>query len=501
MSTKIAKSVTSADAQHDRLKSSRETVRSNSVSEGISGLVQQAFAMSGEIQPEALVTLQRKAGNQAVARLLARRRIQLKLIVGAANDAYEQEADRVAEQVMRMPAPEINPQNRNREEEVLRIKAVSASESFEPGADFASRLAATRGSGSSLSGPTLDFMQRRFCADFRDVRLHTGEDSGQLNRAIGAQAFTQGRDIYLANGKENIDSSAGRQLLAHEMVHIVQQSGGLLMRQETDLAEKKPEHFGKESIKLNNIIQRSLYDEVEDKKKNNRPVSDDEIIRAIREFINDLLEKQGYLYDEYEPGRDNPPISRDFEIFLSSDYQMGSGILVLPPRGSDENEHGIDYDIKNGRCKPALLHELGHRVKKVKNQPNAFQDIQRVVDNTVDWAVLESTYNGTAMEPMYPKGNMTQWKEEVRADLTGIRLQFEKYGKLPSDDECDEIGRMINIPAVSEGADLDHPPFRVRVKAMKDFVKVIEQQVAIEFWQEWSQRDAAYDFSYILAHR
>ena len=71
---------------------------------------------------------------------------------------------------------------------------------------------------------TRAFMEPRFGAAFSEVRLHTGSEAAQLNRAVSAQAFTHGHDIYLGEGTNNVESSAGKQLLAHELAHVVQQS-------------------------------------------------------------------------------------------------------------------------------------------------------------------------------------------------------------------------------------------------------------------------------------
>jgi hypothetical protein len=165
-----------------------------------------------------------------------------KLTIGAANDHYEQEADRVAQQVMSMPTlpsavtGQATIQGQVPEEdEVAQTKPLAATitplvqcapsdpqGSFEPGADFESRLS-TSGGGSPLPASTRAFMEPRFGADFSGVRLHTGNDAAQLNRAIGAQAFTHGRDIYLGEGKNDLESRAEKQLLAHELTHTIQQ--------------------------------------------------------------------------------------------------------------------------------------------------------------------------------------------------------------------------------------------------------------------------------------
>ena len=93
--------------------------------------------------------------------------------------------------------------------------------SFEPGADFEAQLSTS--SGSPLPASSRAFMEPRFGADFSGVRLHTGSEAAQLNRAVSAQAFTHGRDIYLGEGKNNLESSAGKRLLAHELTHTIQQ--------------------------------------------------------------------------------------------------------------------------------------------------------------------------------------------------------------------------------------------------------------------------------------
>jgi hypothetical protein len=93
---------------------------------------------------------------------------------------------------------------------------------FEPGADLEARLGCS--SGSILPDSTRAFMEPRFGVDLSGVRLHTGSEAAKLNRNISAQAFTHGRDIYLGAGMNDLESSTGKQLLAHELTHTIQQS-------------------------------------------------------------------------------------------------------------------------------------------------------------------------------------------------------------------------------------------------------------------------------------
>jgi hypothetical protein len=158
--------------------------------------------------------------------------IQFKLTVGAAHDPYEQEADRVAEQVMRMPPPVPAPPSgddappkpggnsvqREAEEEEIQTKRVSAADSFDTNADFEGRVKAGQGGGSPLPVETRAFMEPRFGGmDFSGVRVHSGGEAADLNRQVSARAFTLGKDIYLGEGQTDVASDGGKRLLAHEL--------------------------------------------------------------------------------------------------------------------------------------------------------------------------------------------------------------------------------------------------------------------------------------------
>ena len=69
-------------------------------------------------------------------------------------------------------------------------------------------------------------MEPRFGADFGGVRIHAGAESASLNRQISAQAFTHAQDIYMGEGRYAPGTTAGNRLLAHELAHVVQQTGG-----------------------------------------------------------------------------------------------------------------------------------------------------------------------------------------------------------------------------------------------------------------------------------
>jgi hypothetical protein len=88
--------------------------------------------------------------------------------------------------------------------------------------------------GRPLDAGTRDFMESRFGHDFSQVRVHTDSQAGESARDINAHAYTAGSDIAFAPGKYQPESQSGRQLLAHELAHTVQQNG--LQRRASDLA-------------------------------------------------------------------------------------------------------------------------------------------------------------------------------------------------------------------------------------------------------------------------
>lgn len=79
--------------------------------------------------------------------------------------------------------------------------------------------------GRALDQETRAFMESRFGYDFSQVRIHTGAAAADSARAVGAHAYTIGGDIVFDTGKYDPHSAAGRELLAHELTHAIQQSG------------------------------------------------------------------------------------------------------------------------------------------------------------------------------------------------------------------------------------------------------------------------------------
>ncbi|MFH6989266.1 DUF4157 domain-containing protein [Flavobacterium collinsii] len=89
------------------------------------------------------------------------------------------------------------------------------------------KLDHSKGGGAGLDKKTKGEMESGFGADFSDIKIHTDTNAVQMSQELGAQAFTNGNDVYFNKGKYNPDSREGKHLLAHELTHTIQQTGAV----------------------------------------------------------------------------------------------------------------------------------------------------------------------------------------------------------------------------------------------------------------------------------
>src|SRR6185295_5189390 len=201
-----------------------------------------------------LLDMQRTHGNRYVNRLLNTGLLQAKLTVSDPGDQCERQADRVAEvsertyesHVYRACAQcEEQPQRQAEGKETAQLQALKeeekttayqdevvlrrseAASGLEVSGDWEARLQALRGGGRPLDGEARSTMESAFGEDFGGVRIHTNPEADVLNVALSARAFTTGQDIFFRHGEYDSKSSAGQELLAHELTHVIQQSGSV----------------------------------------------------------------------------------------------------------------------------------------------------------------------------------------------------------------------------------------------------------------------------------
>src|SRR3990170_1547523 len=149
--------------------------------------------------------------------------LQEKLRINEPGDQYEQEADRVADQVMRMkdPASERDTSKSSRSALVQRNVGANAAG---PAAAPAIVQDVLSSPGEPLNAETRAFFEPRFGHDFSRVRVHSDRHAAASARAVNALAYTVGADVSFGAGQYRVNSTEGRRLLAHELTHVVQQS-------------------------------------------------------------------------------------------------------------------------------------------------------------------------------------------------------------------------------------------------------------------------------------
>ena len=211
-----------------------------------------------------LLALQRSHGNASVRRL-----IQFKLSVSQPGDPYEVEADRVADAVTqgnthpasasvdREPdsgltinrmcsscSDEVNREaaatpedekkketmslQRQPEEEKDKDKVMSrkaSGDALSVDGEVEAGIRRLPGGGTPLPPAVQADMESRVGFDFNAVRVHTDSNAGQLAKSVNARAFTVGSDIVFNSGEYSPQSKDGQKLLAHELTHVVQQTG------------------------------------------------------------------------------------------------------------------------------------------------------------------------------------------------------------------------------------------------------------------------------------
>lgn len=95
-------------------------------------------------------------------------------------------------------------------------------------------------SGSPLPLSVRRFMEPRFQANFSNVKIHTGDKSAKLNRQLNAQAFTTGNQIFFGKDKFQPETSEGKELIAHELTHTIQQGEAVQRRENVTVSEQSP---------------------------------------------------------------------------------------------------------------------------------------------------------------------------------------------------------------------------------------------------------------------
>jgi hypothetical protein len=199
--------------------------------------------------------------------------VQPKFAIGAIDDPLEREADAVADHVMGMaePSPSVStaPLRISRkcatcdeDKQALQTKPARAPNAAIQVPPIVHET--LRSPGQPLDPTTREFFESRFGYDFSDVQIHTSPSAAESAERIGALAYTAGSQVVFGSGKYAPDSTASQHLLAHELTHVVQQTGATPMpcvvqrAPDKPKAEKAPFRDCTEATTLNSNPRRDL---------------------------------------------------------------------------------------------------------------------------------------------------------------------------------------------------------------------------------------------------
>jgi hypothetical protein len=267
-------------------------------------------SLYNSFQPAQMQALAYTQGTDAHVAPGQAKHLQAKLIVGQPNDAYEQEADRVASQVVEQiqaPVPAQSSQGQpvqrqatpdeefqtkpestafQREEELekhlqtqreqLQRDEIEEEPDVQPqrtqpeqiaggaaSAELESAINSAKGSGQPLDAALQRQMGQAIGADFSGVKVHVDATADRLNQSIQAKAFTMGQDIFFGGGAYNPWSRDGQELIAHELTHVVQQKRGGPTAKKKDSGPPRNHRAEVEYTREEHCVQRKFGFELE----------------------------------------------------------------------------------------------------------------------------------------------------------------------------------------------------------------------------------------------
>ncbi len=276
--------------------------------------------------------------------------IQTKLTIGEPGDKYEQEADSMAEKVMSMDTPTENHQSIQPQSQaespiqkqpistsinpMIQGKSSTADGVSEANPDIESRLTSQKGGGTPIDEQTRSFMEPRFGADFSSVRVHTDSTSVQMNQDLGAQAFTHGQDVYFGAGKYNPGADDGKRLLAHELTHVVQQTGAVQRQQQNPNQNQEVE-----KIRAKNLL--GTIPELPENKEQGETVTNQTPENLIAqqehgaEIQSTVAQPQGEISTQQQ--NNNPQVGEDRNLQNALPVKNLSGKIPEVPVNKDQS--------------------------------------------------------------------------------------------------------------------------------------------------------------------
>lgn len=137
--------------------------------------------------------------------------------ISVPHDPAEIEAENLSEVIVNKSSNimQQKPTEQNVIQKKVHNETANTSDTIQPGNNL--------GDGIPLSKSSRSFFEPRFGVDFSKIKIHTDTGAAEAAEAINAKAFTKGNDIVFAKGQYQPETMEGKKLIAHELVHTLQQ--------------------------------------------------------------------------------------------------------------------------------------------------------------------------------------------------------------------------------------------------------------------------------------
>ncbi|MGI9302192.1 MAG: eCIS core domain-containing protein [Gammaproteobacteria bacterium] len=448
-----------------------------------------------------LLQLQNQYGNQFVQQLINPRQqitVQPKLMLGDVDTPSERQADRIASQATGGRPATSSPT-------LVSGTVMPVSPQIE------SRINQARGGGHPLPDQTRSQMEQSLGTDLSGVRIHTDSRADSLNQSLQAKAFTTGSDLFFRRGTYNPDSSGGKQLLAHELTHVVQQNiGGPQFIQRVP-AEEAGEVYLNKITQLKEKIKSEIWDKVGDKfleefkkrssdwqinnssKEGFTKVAHGALRQSIQEYLDQLLPKRkqvltdkggfesadqfytrikGEMNEHFKQSENFvPPLADIFErrlkldLFARLDKISAETILwrlkeyVVKKKGGSIIDEIDKYLESKMGVTGTLFRSTGLKKfqKQIKEKvgKKAYSDFENKLAESDDGGDQDENFPATHayLEMKNKKSEMTikkssQAKKEIKTATKDTLTDMATFG-------AQEIARAIELPRLLEEAVVD----------------------------------------------
>ncbi|MGC2636369.1 MAG: DUF4157 domain-containing protein [Acidobacteriaceae bacterium] len=266
--------------------------------------------------------------------------IQPGIRLGAVHDPCETEADRAANAAV--IASEASGQAHG-------SASGAAIELPAPSAQHAAAATPFRGNGAPLPDATRTFFERRFDYNFADVRVHHGPDAAASAHALGAHAYTLGRNIVFGADEYSPQTTAGKKLLAHELTHVVQQRAGQTMVQRSPLSDSVRDAW-KAEPKIEALLARLSQPDVQ-KAQADADV-DTELASILKTQPDDLFVAQrirkgqlGQTTGKFGPKVGGKPVQRPVEATFIRGATDRRALVIAGVHGTERQGMEVARDL------------------------------------------------------------------------------------------------------------------------------------------------------------